>query len=76
MREISHAERTAVSGGGFADWIGNLFRPSRPSEPWVNPFPSDNSQTGAVETLGKVVVALGVTAIAVTLAVLGRAARQ
>ncbi|MXN74341.1 hypothetical protein GR157_06260 [Burkholderia sp. 4701] len=80
MREMRHMECAAVSGGlsssDLAGWIHNLFRPTRPSEPWVNPFPSDNTQTGAVETLGKLAVAVGVAVIAATAAVLGSAARR
>ncbi|MGK8199345.1 hypothetical protein [Burkholderia cepacia] len=80
MREMHAAERAAVSGGlsssDLVDWLNNLFKPSEPREPWVNPFPSDNSGTEEVATLGKVAVAVGVTAIAITLAVLGRAMRR
>ncbi|MGU7769614.1 hypothetical protein ACV229_05465 [Burkholderia sp. MR1-5-21] len=57
-------ELATVSGGrsssGIVGWINSLFKPAEPREPWVNPFPSDNTQTGAVETLGKVVFAAGV----------------
>ena len=60
MREISKMELATVSGGAIADWINSLFKPAAPRKPWVNPFPSDNTQTGAVETLGKVVFATGV----------------
>ncbi|MGY4727037.1 hypothetical protein [Burkholderia pyrrocinia] len=71
MREISKMELATVSGGAIADWINNLFKPAAPREPWVNPFPSDNTQTGAVETLGKVVFAAGVAlAAAATVSVL------
>ncbi|WP_446903941.1 hypothetical protein [Burkholderia sp. YIM B11467] len=76
MREMHHAECAAVSGGlsssDLVGWLNNLFAPR---EPWVNPFPSDNSGTEAVGTLGKIAVAVGVTAIAVSLAVLRRAVR-
>ncbi|HDR9763431.1 TPA: hypothetical protein ACK3Q6_005311 [Burkholderia cepacia] len=79
MREMHHAECAAVSGGlsssDLVGWLNNLFAPREPREPWVNPFPSDNSGTEAVGTLGKIAVAVGVTAIAVSLAVLRRAVR-
>lgn len=79
MREIHHAERAAVSGGlsssDLVGWLNNLFKPREPREPWVNPFPSDNSGVEAVGTLGKIAVAVGVTAIALTLGVLGRVVR-
>lgn len=56
-------ECRAVSGGlstsSVMDWINQLVRPSKPSEPWVNPFPAGNEQTGAVEAIGKFVIAVG-----------------
>ncbi|MGU7785159.1 hypothetical protein [Burkholderia sp. PU8-34] len=68
MRDLNSMECRAVSGGlstsAVMDWINNLIRPSKPSEPWVNPFPAGNGQTGAVEAIGKFVTVVGI-AIAV-----------
>ncbi|KWE63318.1 hypothetical protein [Burkholderia sp. MSMB2157WGS] len=69
MRILNDVECRAASGGlstsTVLDWINNLVRPSKPSEPWVNPFPADNQQIGAVEAIGKFVAAVGI-AVAVT----------
>ncbi|VWD47712.1 hypothetical protein [Burkholderia contaminans] len=69
MREISVAERTSVSGGlsvhDVMGWVGNLLKPpAQPTEPWVNPFPSESASPGIVSGIGVVAVAAGATVVA------------
>ncbi|WP_334043056.1 hypothetical protein [Burkholderia ambifaria] len=73
MREINVAERTSVSGGvslhGVMGWVGNLLKPpAQPTEPWVNPFPSESASSGIVSGIGVAAVAAG-AAVMVGLAV-------
>ncbi|MBR8334534.1 hypothetical protein KDW69_23020 [Burkholderia ambifaria] len=67
MREIHHTEHVAVSGGlttsDVNDWIWNLLRP-KPSDPYVNPFPSDSANMETVKTFGKIIVVAALTGIA------------
>lgn len=67
MRELKSIEHAAVSGGlttnDVNDWISNLLRP-KPTEPYVNPFPSDGAKEGALETIGKIIVVAAVTTLA------------
>ncbi|NTZ09176.1 hypothetical protein [Burkholderia metallica] len=76
MREITDAERASVSGamsaGDVMGWLGSLLKPpTKPTEPWVNPFPSESASSGIVTGIGIAAVAVGavaVTAVAVTAA--------
>ncbi|HEF5874736.1 TPA: hypothetical protein SAY52_005415 [Burkholderia cenocepacia] len=68
MRELKHTEHAAVPGGlttsDVNDWISNILRP-KPKEPYVKPNPSESANPDAVNTLGKVVVAVAMTTLAV-----------